>query len=384
MASDEAKLRIKNFAHVGDISIDFGDLTVLVGAQGTGKSLALQWLKVALDGRRVLARLKEAGHTLKDNSSVIESIFGQGMGPAWNDASSVTWNNKLIAPLALKRGKPSPTEKVFFVPAHRSLLISNGWASTFNALNVETPVVARIFSQHLHDRFSARGGEVLFPLKNVLKTQYRDLIDSAVFHGGHVGLKESQQVKRLEMTHGETRLPFLTWTAGQREFTPLLLGLYALLPPSGTPKRPDIDWVVVEEPEMGLHPQAINAFLVLTLELLWRGYRVVLSTHSPHVLAAMWMLRLLAQHRATPDVLLRAFGLTTSAPMRQVAASALKKVYKTHFLSIGADTKVHAKDISSLDAGDLDDEISGWGGLTGLSSRFSDAVSQAVNEDVTT
>lgn len=381
MASPTSKLTIKNFAHIGELSLEFGDLTVLVGAQGTGKSLALQWLKVALDGRRVVARLKEAGHTLKDDAQIVESIFGQGMGSAWHQNSEIRWNSTAVVPSSLKNGRAPTNEKVFFVPAHRSLLISDGWAATFNALNVETPVVARIFSQHLHDRFRARGGETLFPLKNVLKKQYRDLIDAAVFHGGTVGLQEAQQRKRLEMTHGDTHLPFLTWTAGQREFTPLLLGLYALLPQSGTAKNADVDWVVIEEPEMGLHPEAINAFLVLTLDLLWRGYRVVLSTHSPHVLAAMWMLRLLVEHHANPDILCDAFKLGKSKDMKAVAQSAMMKGYRTHFLSIGANAKVSAKDISTLDAGAADEEISGWGGLSGLSSRFSDAVAKAVNED---
>jgi hypothetical protein len=39
--TEPATLAISNFAHIGKISLEFGDLTVLVGAQGTGKSLAL-------------------------------------------------------------------------------------------------------------------------------------------------------------------------------------------------------------------------------------------------------------------------------------------------------------------------------------------------------
>ena len=33
-------LSIRNFAQIDDVSLKFGDLTVLVGAQGTGKSQA--------------------------------------------------------------------------------------------------------------------------------------------------------------------------------------------------------------------------------------------------------------------------------------------------------------------------------------------------------
>ena len=39
--------------------------------------------------------------------------------------------------------------------------------------------------------------------------------------------------------------------------------------PSGkTQKKDNIDWVVIEEPEMGLHPKAISALLLIFLELL--------------------------------------------------------------------------------------------------------------------
>ena len=52
-------LKIKNFAHIAEVSLKLGDLTVLVGAQGTGKSLALQWLKAALDGKQITTALRD-------------------------------------------------------------------------------------------------------------------------------------------------------------------------------------------------------------------------------------------------------------------------------------------------------------------------------------
>jgi len=234
----------------------------------------------------------------------------------------------------------------------------------------------------LFDRFSARGGDKLFPLNRVLKTEYRELIDDAVFHGGTVGLEQDQQhAKRLKLTHGTSQLPFMTWTAGQREFTPLLLGLYHLLPPRKILKQPDIDWVIVEEPEMGLHPQAVTVFLLLVLDLLWRGYRVALSTHSPHVLTAIWMLKRLQEHHARWQLVCKAFDVPGTPSMRKVAEAALKKSYHVHLLEFGKDGKVRAKDISALDPDSNDEGMAGWGGLTGFSSRFGDAVRDAVNED---
>lgn len=71
---------------------------------------------------------------------------------------------------------------------------------------------------------------------------------------------------------------------------PLLLGLYWLLPPAKVRRRGALEWVVIEEPEMGLHPNAVSVVILLILELLQRGYRVCLSTHSTHVLDIVWAL----------------------------------------------------------------------------------------------
>ena len=42
---------------------------------------------------------------------------------------------------------------------------------------------------------------------------------------------------------------------------------------------------------MGLHPRAVSGVLLMVLELLRRGYRVCLSTHSTQVLEFAWALR---------------------------------------------------------------------------------------------
>ncbi|MCA8135685.1 ATP-binding protein [Burkholderia cepacia] len=376
------KLSIRNFAHLSQVDLTLGDLTVLVGPQGAGKSLALQWLKAAMDGRQLVDALKAAGHPTERADVLIDLIFGTGMAPAWKEGrSEIVLNGKKISPKNLARigdGK----ERLFFVPAHRSMLISDGWASPFQKLTSDTPAVARIFSQNLFDRFSGKDAGTLFPVEKRLKREIREAIDKAVFHGGKVGIEEdAQHARRLRLVHGKMHLPFMTWTAGQREFTPLMLGLYHLLPSVKLRKRADTNWVILEEPEMGLHPQAVTAVMLLVLELLWRGYRVVLSTHSPHVLTMLWMMRQLKAHNARWQLVCEAFGVTNS--MQNVAKSALSKDYRAHLLQFDASSRVTSLDISELDPGADDDRIAGWGGLTEYSSRFGDVVRKAVNEDQT-
>lgn len=375
-------LTIKNFAHLADVKLELGDLTVLVGPQGTGKSMALQWLKTAIDGKQIVSALRDAGQDVSKPGRLIDLIFGVGMGEAWRPDTEITLDGKPIRLDKIGKIGNGRDERVFFIPAHRAMLISDGWAAPFQKLTAETPVVARLFSQNLFDRFSAGEGDKLFPLDRVLKRQYRDLVNDAVFHGGTVGLEQDRQhAKRLKLTHGKSQLPFMTWTAGQREFTPLLLGLYHLLPPRKAGKRPEIEWVVIEEPEMGLHPQAVTVFMLLVMELLWRGYRVVISTHSPLVLTVVWMLRRLQETGARWQLVCDAFGVTERRnALKKVADAALKKQLRTHLLSFDKDGLVRSKDISTLDPGDADDDVSGWGGLAGFSSRFGDAVRQAVNE----
>ena len=376
-------LQIKNFAHLANVNLKFGDLTVLVGPQGAGKSLALQWLKIAMDGRQMVEALRAAGHPVDRREALIDLIFGTGMATGWKANSTSVHFGK--APIGLnniaKRGKEK--EQLFFVPAQRSILISDGWAAPFQRLTSDTPAVARLFSQNLFDRFSGKDAGTLFPVERRLKKIIRDKIDQAVFHGGTVGIAEDKQhALRLRLTHGDMHLPFMTWTAGQREFTPLLMGLYHLLPGTSLRKRDDIDWVVIEEPEMGLHPRAITAVMLLVLDLIWRGYRVVISTHSPHVLALLWLMRTLQRNDADWRLVCEALDVKPMS-MPDVAKAALKKDYRAYLLDFGKGGLVNSVDISELDPDSDDERVAGWGGLTSFSSRIGDAVRAAVNRNGT-
>jgi len=377
-------LEVANFAQIEHAKLEFGDLTVLVGPQATGKSLLLQWLKVAIDAREVVYALKEAGHDISTDTALIDLVFGEGMSAAWKDGETrVFLDNRPVLPKVWTRGVKKKQEgRVFYIPAHRALLLAEGWPAPFLKLNADTPVVARLFSQNLYQRFSGRKASDLFPVERILKEVYRRLIDKAVFHGGRVELQKDGLRYRLRLSYDDgVHLPFMTWTAGQREFTPLMLGLYHLLPSRKLKKRKEIDWVIIEEPEMGLHPQAITVFMLLVLDLLWRGYKVVISTHSPLVLDIVWAIRQIAASGSGPKLLREAFSVQGSQEVGKVMTNALHATYRVYFLDIALETgKVTSRDISNLDPGSSDDAEAEWGGLTAFSSRFGDAVRAAINE----
>jgi hypothetical protein len=373
-------LEVRDFAQIKNARIEFGDLTVLVGPQATGKSLVLQWFKAAVDIAEIHAALKEAGHDVKAPGGLLDLIFGEGMSSAWREESTVLLDSKVVSPKTWTKGlRKKGRGRVFFIPAHRALLLAEGWPAPFIKLNADTPVVARLFSQNLYQRFSGRQAAALFPVSRILKEQYRMLIDEAIFHGGRVELEKDGLRYRLTLAYADAHLPFMTWTAGQREFTPLLLGLYHVLPPRKSKKVSDIDWIVIEEPEMGLHPQAIAVFMLLVLDLLWRGYRVVISTHSPLVLDAVWAIRRLSSHSARWQLLSEAFGIDKPRAVQAVMEHALTCDYRVFFMH-HQEGFVTSQDISELDPSSPNSAEADWGGLAGFSSRFADAVRKAVNE----
>lgn len=333
-----------------------------------------------MDGRQIVDALEAAGYHAHRPEAVVELIFGSGMAPAWREGeTSVRFGRKHITPHILAKTGDS-FERLFFVPAHRSILISDGWASPFQKLTSDMPAVARLFSQALFDQFRRKDAGTLFPVEHRLQPEIRSQINDAIYHGGFVGIEEdSQRAMRLRLMHGGLHLPFTTWSAGQREFTPLLLGLYPLLPLANSRRHPSTEWIVIEEPEMGLHPQGVSAALLMVLDLLSRGYRVVLSTHSPHILTMLWMMRHLKQNDASWQSVCDAFSVDQSRSMQRIAEAALCKDYRAYLMDFDSHHRVNSFDISKLDPGSVDPRISGWGGLTEYSSRFGESVRAAVN-----
>lgn len=135
---------------------------------------------------------------------------------------------------------------------------------------------------------------------------------------------------------------------------------------------------MIEELEMGLHPKAISTMLLAVLELLNRGYRVCLSTHSPHVLDLVWALRMFRDHRAHPNKVLDLFGTKHTPAMTKLAESALRADTKVYYFDPKTKT---ARDISHLDPASDAAEEADWGGLTDFSGRVADEVAEAVADD---
>lgn len=376
-------LKLTNIGRIREASLRFGDLTVLVGPQATGKSTSLQWLKLLADTGAVQEQLRSYGLDWSgDLKEFLDLYFGEGMRGLWRDGESrIAWNGRTVdmGP-RVAHNRWGKKESVFLIPAQRVLALRDGWPRPFGDYAAGDPYAVRAYSEMLRllmeKEFAA--GQAVFPQPNRLKGDYKTLLQGSVFGDFNLDVDKFRSQKRLVLAQeGGEPLPYMVWSAGQREFVPLLLGLYWLMPAGGTPRRGDIDWVVIEELEMGLHPRAISTVLLLVLELLARGYRVCLSTHSPQVLDLVWALQALRRYGADRDALLDIFGAPHSQALRAVAEAALTKEAKVYFFE--QDGQV--RDISGLDPGSTAWEEAGWGGLMDFNERVNQAVAHAVAND---
>jgi len=383
-------LKIEKLGPIVEANIELGDLTVLVGPQASGKSLFVQLLKAYKDRGAIRRTLTQYGFDwLKEEDALQrfnEIYFGGGMRDVWSEQSVLEVDKKKVkypTTVARARSDAPKRESVFLIPAQRVLALQDGWPKPFMGFDPDTPYALRHFSESLR-RLMAQGfgsSKAIFPQSRRLKEDLRKLVDSAVYIGSRLEFETVRSQKRLVLRPAQsgTPLPYGAWSAGQREFTPLLMGLYWLMPPRKKAKHDEIEIVVIEEPEMGLHPKAVLAFGLLVLELMHRGYRVVVSTHSPVLLDLVWAMQELqgVHTRGAINTLEQIFDLSASPQTKSLLGEGIGHHYRTYYFS-QTDEGVKTEDISTLDPGDENENISGWGGLSGFSGRIAEAVGAAL------
>lgn len=374
-------LKIRNLGQIKRASLTFGDLTVFVGPQATGKSIALQLLKLVVDAGQVQSEMARYGLDWERRlPEFLDIYFGEGMRSIWREGgTSIKWDGKRVDLLRIaSRKRPNKQETVFFIPAQRVLALRDGWPRPFTDYAPGDPFSVREFSENLRVLVEQEFGASveLFPQERRLKWEFRDLLQKHVFSNFHLKVDKLRSQKRLVLgARGAKRpLPYMVWSAGQREFVPLLLGFYWLMPPTKVSTRDHIEWVILEELEMGLHPRAITVVLLLVFELVVRGYRVCLSTHSPQVLEAIWALKHLKANDAGAESFLEIFEAANTQAMRSWADKVMGKTLRVFYFN--RQTGI-TSDISKLDPSDEQEGDSGWGGLTEFSGRANKAVARA-------
>lgn len=378
-------LKIKKLGPINELNITLGDLTLFVGPQASGKSLVLQLIKLLIDRKHIRKTLEQYGFSWgSDEDAVLDRYFGEGMAGIWHKETEFYSDDKSISKQVLKPKQreniKDATEKLFYVPAQRVLCLQEGWPRFFTAYEDSVPYVLRHFSESIRLFMEASYGkynDMVFPKPQNLKQPLRNAFNESIFHNGKIKL-DTLGKKRFMLEIGNNSLPYLTWSAGQKEFMPLLLSFYHLCPASKAARKDDFKYVVIEEPEMGLHPQAIIAVLLQIIDLLSRDYKVIVSTHSPVLLEFAWAFQFLKQAGIESEGLYKLFDLKKSQPLNRLFDGILQHKTITSYAFTQAPQGISVKDISTLDAGNADPDIAEWGGLSSFSTRASEIISETI------
>lgn len=401
-------LQLRNLGPIPEADLQLGDLTVLVGPQASGKSIALQMLKLVIDRSWIHSAMAGQGlNWSSDTRGFFDLYMGEGMRSVWRKGTAVRLDDRLqslrtltrkgplqevVAPL-LVPAEEFPQQRVFYIPAQRVMSLRDGQTRAFGEYRAGDPYVLREFSHQVHEIVQGeltRGTDRLFPKGQRFTRPLRDVVSGTVFNYWELGIDATTGQRRFALTspslddgegegEGEGMSPpplqFLAWSAGQREFTPLLLGMYKLMPPGAIQRRGALRWAILEEPESGLHPRAIAGVLAFVLELLRRGYKVAISTHSPLILESVWALQLLRDHRGDANDVLEMLLGTSPRELRAAADTALRADCRVYYF----DYDKPVQDITELDPASEHEGIAGWGGLTAFSANISRVVSRVIS-----
>ena len=368
------ELKVENFGPIGKAHVEFGDLTILVGAQASGKSLFLELLKLLEDKEAIVETLRKYNYIISKNnvSYLLEAYFGNGMAGIWGENTKIVYDGReASAVISLMKNKVKEAdEKVFYIPAQRVFSISDGRPKAFSEFDPTAPYVLRQFSEILR----------VFMLDDYLVFSKNYNIDSSIFHGGRVELENENGQRKMRMKVDGMDMPFMTWSAGQKEFMPLLMGFYCVSgPPMQLLNKEQYEYIVIEEPEMGLHPKAVMSVLLEILELVQMGKKVIVSTHSTVPLEFVWAFNILKKSANNNREAGLAKLFDVSGKGAGIFAGIFDKSIRTYAFERKGE-KVESVDISSLDALDEQPVVSEWGGLSSFASRASELVTKYCDE----
>ena len=374
---------IHNLGPIRNVDINFGDLTFFVGPQASGKSLTLEALKFIEDRDSIIATLDKYNYIIgHDPQRILNVYFGEGLSKIWSDETCLELDGRALTLKDVAKKAQEKESSIFYVPAQRIVCMGDGFPKFFNDFSFTTPYVLRDFSEILRTfvQFGMSGKSTIFPIKERLKNIQKAAFDKSIFHKGEVTLSETAGQRKMFLEVDGLSIPFMAWSTGQKEFMPLLLAFYCLSgPPSKVVKRDKYSTVIIEEPEMGLHPKAIESILLQICELISAGYKVIVSTHSSLFIEFAWAFNTLKAtgmgklHSALCDL----FKVSNSSSIGKMLYNFVEKSVRTYFFSQSEEHgAITAKDISSLDVMSDEMDLSEWGGIMVFSTRSNAIVSK--------
>ena len=188
------RIRASRIGPVADADISFGDVTIFVGPQATGKSIFLQLLKLLVDRSAIHKTMKRFGLAQRSNTrSFFDLYFGEGMASIWSEENSKLVLGRARKPTDLaafaRPSRASAPEKLFYIPAQRVMSLRDGMTRPFTDYRAGDPFVLRDFSEKLHGIVQNEIGidEEVFPRQQRLAAALRRPLEKHIF--GSFGLR---------------------------------------------------------------------------------------------------------------------------------------------------------------------------------------------------
>ena len=193
-------LKVQSFGPIEKAEVNFGDLTLLVGPQASGKSIFLQLLKLIVDKHSIMNTLQQYNYIWSENpKNILDIYFGEGMANVWKSNSEIRLNNKEYVKDYLLESNPNDTpEMLFYIPAQRILSISDGRPKNFMEFDVSTPYVLRHFSEILRLYLQNDPGltSSIFPVNHQLEGQIGRPLTTVFFTEGKLLWTKGQGKRR--------------------------------------------------------------------------------------------------------------------------------------------------------------------------------------------
>ena len=131
------ELRLKNFAIIDDISINFGDnLNIITGETGTGKSLIVDAINIIL-GDRFTSEQVKSGEKQASVEALFEVPGNSGIG-------------EKLERFGIGEGEGELVVKRVFNPGGKNRIYINGSIATLGTLSEVTDGLVNMFGQHEH------------------------------------------------------------------------------------------------------------------------------------------------------------------------------------------------------------------------------------------
>ena len=119
--------------------------------------------------------------------------------------------------------------------------------------------------------------------------------------------------------------------------------------------------------------------MVIFLELVYRGYKLIITTHSTLLLELAWAINYVKTHNGTANDLLTLFNFTKTAGTTLVPVFT-KIITDATFSTYHFQRKndgVYVENISRLD---IDENEDNWGGLSAFATKTSNLISKLVSD----